>query len=98
MTVLLSPAANWTVCAVVSRASIDRSGASGYSPPRRGVAQLGSAPALGAGCRRFESYRPDQLINKLGHFLRWPYSTTRFLSTTAGFWALGRDTSTDVYS
>jgi hypothetical protein len=21
--------------------------------------------------------------------LRWPYSTTRFLSTTAGFWALG---------
>ena len=26
---------------------------------RRGVAQSGSAPALGAGCRRFESSRPD---------------------------------------
>ena len=26
----------------------------------RGVAQSGSAPALGAGCRRFESSRPDQ--------------------------------------
>ena len=26
----------------------------------RGVAQLGSAPALGAGCRRFESCHPDQ--------------------------------------
>ena len=25
----------------------------------RGVAQPGSAPALGAGGRRFESYRPD---------------------------------------
>src|SRR5688500_6501594 len=27
---------------------------------RRGVAQLGSAPALRAGCRRFKSSRPDQ--------------------------------------
>ena len=27
--------------------------------PRRGVAQSGSAPALGAGGRRFESSRPD---------------------------------------
>ena len=26
----------------------------------RGVAQSGSAPALGAGCREFESLRPDQ--------------------------------------
>ena len=26
----------------------------------RGVAQSGSAPALGAGCRRFESGHPDQ--------------------------------------
>ena len=25
----------------------------------RDVAQLGSAPALGAGCRRFKSYHPD---------------------------------------
>ena len=28
---------------------------------RREVAQPGSAPALGAGCRRFESSLPDQL-------------------------------------
>ncbi len=26
----------------------------------RGVAQSGSAPALGAGCREFESLHPDQ--------------------------------------
>ena len=26
----------------------------------RGVAQFGSAPALGAGCRGFESLHPDQ--------------------------------------
>lgn len=25
----------------------------------RGVAQSGRVPALGAGCRRFKSYRPD---------------------------------------
>ena len=29
---------------------------------RRGVAQFGSAPALGAGCRRFESCHPDHLF------------------------------------
>ena len=29
-------------------------------PPNRGVAQPGSAPALGAGSRRFKSSRPDQ--------------------------------------
>ena len=28
----------------------------------RGVAQLGRPPALGAGCRRFESCHPDQPI------------------------------------
>ena len=27
--------------------------------PERDVAQFGSASALGAGCRRFESYHPD---------------------------------------
>src|SRR5436305_1867306 len=32
----------------------------GYNQQSRGVAQPGSAPALGAGGRRFESYRPDQ--------------------------------------
>ena len=29
---------------------------------RRDVAQFGSAPALGAGCRRFESCHPDHSI------------------------------------
>jgi hypothetical protein len=33
----------------------------GVSAGERGVAQLGSAPALGAGGRRFESARPDQM-------------------------------------
>ena len=31
----------------------------GQTKERRGVAQSGSAPALGAGCRRFESCLPD---------------------------------------
>ena len=29
----------------------------------RDIAQLGRAPALGAGCRRFKSYYPDLLIS-----------------------------------
>ena len=29
----------------------------------RGIAQSGSAPALGAGCREFESLYPDHLIS-----------------------------------
>ena len=33
---------------------------SAVPPENRGVAQPGRAPALGAGCRRFESSRPDQ--------------------------------------
>src|SRR5579859_7587579 len=33
-----------------------------YNQRSRGVAQPGSAPALGAGGRRFKSYRPDQSI------------------------------------
>ena len=32
------------------------------SAQRRGIAQSGSAPALGAGCREFESLYPDQLF------------------------------------
>jgi hypothetical protein len=31
----------------------------------RGIAQSGSAPALGAGCREFESLYPDQIIGRL---------------------------------
>jgi hypothetical protein len=33
--------------------------ARGLTPRFRGVAQSGSAPALGAGCRGFESLHPD---------------------------------------
>ena len=29
---------------------------------KRGIAQSGSAPALGAGCREFESLYPDQIF------------------------------------
>ena len=34
-------------------------GPTGPNADRRGVAQSGSAPVLGTGCRRFKSYRPD---------------------------------------
>ncbi len=37
---------------------------------RRGVAQPGSAPALGAGCRRFESSRPDFLAESADPWCR----------------------------
>ncbi len=33
-----------------------------YKSRQRDVAQLGSAPALGAGCRRFKSCHPDLKI------------------------------------
>ena len=36
--------------------------------PRRGVAQSGSAPALGAGSRGFKSLRPDQFFHNLQTF------------------------------
>ena len=43
-------------------ARVDRIGPSEWhNPLRRGVAQSGSALALGARCRRFESSHPDQL-------------------------------------
>ena len=35
------------------------------SANRRGIAQSGSAPALGAGCREFESLYPDQLSSHI---------------------------------
>ncbi len=31
----------------------------------RGIAQSGSAPALGAGCREFESLYPDQFYSMM---------------------------------
>ena len=38
-------------------------GLGGILDLNRGVAQLGSAPALGAGGRRFESGRPDHVFD-----------------------------------
>ena len=32
-----------------------------FKVKRRGIAQSGSPPALGAGCREFESLYPDQI-------------------------------------
>ncbi len=37
---------------------------------KRGVAQPGSAPALGAGCREFESLHPDQFFAPVAHLDR----------------------------
>src|SRR6478735_7639688 len=47
--------------------SVPSNGHAGRARPvrRRGVAQLGSAPALGAGCRRFKSCHPDQPVLRL---------------------------------
>ena len=44
---------------------------------RRGVAQPGSAPALGAGGRRFKSYRPDQFKSSpvFRTLSQYPYDT-----------------------
>ena len=50
-----------------SRASVRTSLESVWTHFSRGVAQPGSAPALGAGGRRFKSYRPDQSIQ----FVSW---------------------------
>ncbi|MEY3670979.1 MAG: hypothetical protein RI904_636 [Pseudomonadota bacterium] len=41
-----------------------------YSVGLRGVAQPGSASALGAEGREFESHRPDQYKRVLGKYLR----------------------------
>ncbi len=54
-----------------------------YISTLRDVAQLGSAPALGAGCHRFESCHPDtknQLANSnklLDTLYRRAYSITK---------------------
>ena len=58
----------------------------------RGVAQPGSAPALGAGGRRFKSYRPDQsslspfireLLRRPQDFARWFPHCSRPLNGSA---------------
>ena len=43
----------------------------------RGVAQSGSAPALGAGCRGFESLHPDQLLPGLPHRREFAFGSVR---------------------
>ena len=51
----------------VGRATALQAVGQGFEPPSlhqtlyRGLAQSGSAPALGAGGRRFESYIPDHM-------------------------------------
>ena len=49
---------------------------------KRDVAQLGSAPALGAGCRRFKSCHPDYLpyIGFIDLEL-WSCTLTNYLSS-----------------
>ena len=62
----------------------------------RGVAQLASAPALGAGGRRFESFHPDQTINFLLmvkfilYLLRWQLSTPIMAPVIAYFTGSGK--------
>ena len=41
---------------------IDQFKSRSMMPPHRGIAQSGSAPALGAGCREFESLYPDHFL------------------------------------
>ena len=55
-------------------------------PAHRGVAQSGSAPALGAGGRRFESVRPDQ-FRHVGH---------GFISRRTGLASVGEQVGIDV--
>jgi hypothetical protein len=47
----------------------------------RGVAQSGSAPALGAGGREFESRRPDQPSHKGYSWLSQPITGDQHAST-----------------
>jgi hypothetical protein len=42
--------------------ALARDGYDAHSNYLRGIAQSGSAPALGAGCRGFESLYPDHVI------------------------------------
>ena len=44
----------------IMRTSFDAASFVGCTQAFRGIAQSGSAPALGAGCREFESLYPDQ--------------------------------------
>ena len=61
---------NLCECNSIGRVPAFQAGCCGFEAHRslfRGVAQSGSAPALGAGCRRFKSYHPDH-----GEVSEWP--------------------------
>lgn len=76
----------------------------------RGVAQSGRVLALGARCRRFESFRPDQKItnDRFGSFFIFPRDADSNLvlifpslwhATTAGHsWRFGRAMHARTYS
>ena len=55
-----------SVCFVIIHKTLDRH-ITGMKDVlfRRGVAQSGSAPALGAGCREFESLHPDHSTKRI---------------------------------
>ena len=58
----MNPLTCTPTCTLVRRRVLQKTNKSftyGKEVPLRGVAQLGSAPALGAGGPRFESGRPD---------------------------------------
>ncbi len=51
---------------------------------RRGVAQPGSAPALGAGCREFESLHPDQHLEDLTYLTSNPEASRKQMVVIRG--------------
>ena len=67
----------------------------------RGVAQPGSAPALGAGSRRFKSSRPDQpsLLNgvKKRRLPRWS-QRRKWATTTMSYQSYGSARQSSLYS
>ena len=64
---------------------------------RRGVAQLGSAPALGAGGRRFKSCRPDHLPDSLGVFCRYKNNLAVWSHYACFSWAIPEMDSSDAF-
>ena len=62
----------------------------------RGVAQPGRAPALGAGCRRFESCRPDQILPSITHCRRCNPFTVRFFLSCVVSTMYGSSVSHDL--
>ena len=57
---------NWRTKPICERSSVESRSSVCYFLRARGVAQLGSAPALGAGGRPFKSARPDRASSSGG--------------------------------